>query len=268
MELQDLCFYLVILLANIVQGITGFAGTILAMPFALMLVGYDVAKPILNVLGFLSGVYVFLGNREKVNWGELKKIVAVMSCGILLGISVKELFAQSQEVLNILLGFFIIFLGLKGLKQCFQKPEDALESSAEAISSTAEENPMEGSPSLDATPEKKPLPWLLLFAGLVHGIFVSGGPLLIGYLSKIIPDKMAFRATISSVWIFLNAIIFFDDFRNGLWNTALIQQQIIAIPFLFVGMFLGTKLCKKMSQELFLKITYGLLVIAGCSLIL
>ena len=44
-------FLLVILLTNIIQGITGFAGTILAMPPGLMLVGYPVAKPVLNVLG-------------------------------------------------------------------------------------------------------------------------------------------------------------------------------------------------------------------------
>ena len=56
-------FFLVILLANIIQGITGFAGTILAMPPSLMLVGYSVAKPVLNVLGLLSGIYVFVGHR-------------------------------------------------------------------------------------------------------------------------------------------------------------------------------------------------------------
>ena len=48
--MKELLFYIVILLANIIQGITGFAGTILAMPFSLILVGYDVAKPVLNVL--------------------------------------------------------------------------------------------------------------------------------------------------------------------------------------------------------------------------
>lgn len=50
-------FFLIIFLTNIIQGITGFAGTILAMPPSLMLVGYNTAKPILNVLGLLSGVY-------------------------------------------------------------------------------------------------------------------------------------------------------------------------------------------------------------------
>ncbi len=54
--MNQVLFLLVILLANIIQGITGFAGTILAMPPSLMLVGYAVAKPVLNVLGLLSGV--------------------------------------------------------------------------------------------------------------------------------------------------------------------------------------------------------------------
>ena len=60
-------FLLVILLTNIIQGITGFAGTILAMPPGLMLVGYPVAKPVLNVLGLLSGIYVFTGNYKRGN---------------------------------------------------------------------------------------------------------------------------------------------------------------------------------------------------------
>ncbi|MFR6333328.1 MAG: hypothetical protein ACLUOI_34180 [Eisenbergiella sp.] len=72
-------FLLVILLTNIIQGITGFAGTILAMPPGLMLVGYPVAKPVLNVLGLLSGIYVFTGNYKSVCWKELRKIVAVMA---------------------------------------------------------------------------------------------------------------------------------------------------------------------------------------------
>ena len=61
-----IAFYIVIFLTNVIQGITGFAGTILAMPPGLMLVGYDVAKPILNLLGILAGIYVcLLHNGEK-----------------------------------------------------------------------------------------------------------------------------------------------------------------------------------------------------------
>ena len=56
--LESVLFLLVVFLTNIIQCITGFAGTVLAMPFSIMLVGYDVAKPVLNVLGLIASVYV------------------------------------------------------------------------------------------------------------------------------------------------------------------------------------------------------------------
>ena len=107
-------FLLVILVSNIIQGITGFAGTILAMPPSLMLVGYPVAKPVLNVLGLLSGIYVFAGHRRDVNWRELKKIVAVMTVGIVGGILIKEFFEGKEEILYRLLGIFVILLSVQG----------------------------------------------------------------------------------------------------------------------------------------------------------
>ena len=108
---------------------------------------------------------------------------------------------------------------------------------------------------------------LLVLAGIVHGIFVSGGPLLIGYLTKKIPDKVSFRATISTVWIFLNGMILADDIRMGLWNAELVKTQLIAIPFLLAGMFIGAKLYARMSQKLFMMITYLLLFISGVLLL-
>ena len=114
-------FLVVILLSNIIHGITGFAGTVLAMPFSLMLVGYGTAKPILNLLGLLAGIYVFVGNRQYVNWKELKKIVLVMAAGILCGTFIKGMFigTSREKILYIALGVFIIYLSVTGLLKQF-----------------------------------------------------------------------------------------------------------------------------------------------------
>lgn len=258
MEIGYILFFIIILLANIVQGITGFAGTILAMPFALLLVGYDIAKPILNVLGLLSGIYVFLYNKDKVNWKELKKIVVIMAVGILAGIGLKGFFAESEDLLYKLLGAFVVFLGVQGLYKSLKSEKEDAQETQEIQEVLVESEELKS--------EEKPQTILLILAGIVHGIFVAGGPLLIGYLSKIIKDKMEFRATISTVWIFLNTIILFDDLRLGLWNFDLFTTLAIAVPFLFVGMKIGTILYHKMSQALFMKITYILLMISGVSL--
>lgn len=250
--INNILFLLVILLSNVIQGITGFAGTILAMPPSLMLVGYPVAKPVLNVLGLLSGIYVFAGNYKRVCWKELKKIVAVMAVGIIGGILIKGLFEGKDQILYKLLGVFIIFLSVQGWLS-LQKGGKKQESGAEAQAPANGDSPV--------------LYLILALAGIAHGIFVSGGPLLISYLTKKIQDKVSFRATISTVWVFLNSMILVDDIRAGLWNAQLCKIQLISIPFLLLGMFVGGKLYARMSQRLFMMITYVLLFISGISLL-
>lgn len=238
MSIEKILFFVVIFLANIIQGITGFAGTVLAMPFSINLVGYQVAKPVLNVLGLLSGIYVFVGNWKNVKWRELLKIVLIMTGGIIVGIIIKGAFEGKEQLLYKGLGIFIILMATSGLAK-MKKPAES---------------------QRDTT-------ILLPIAGIVHGIFVSGGPLLISYLTTKIKDKLTFRATISTVWIFLNSMILIDDIRNGYWTMSLLKTQLIAIPFLFGGMFIGGCLVKRMSQEKFMKLTYILLVISGMSLL-
>lgn len=243
--IRTVLFLLVIFAANIMQGITGFAGTILAMSPGLLLVGYNVAKPVLNVLTILSGGYVFLGNVKHVNWKELGKIVAWMTAGILAGSYIHSLFAGQEAVLQKFLGVFVVFLALQGFYKTFRAAKGAAE-----------------------PPRESPAAVLLLpAAGIVHGIFVSGGPLLVSYLTRKNLDKVTFRATVSTVWVFLNTIVLIDDIRTGLWNPSLLKVQLVSIPFLLAGMVVGGKLYAKMSQELFMKISYVLLLISGISLL-
>lgn len=234
---EILWFGAVIFIANIIQGITGFAGTILAMPPSLMLVGYTTAKPILNVLGLLSGVYVFIGNRNNVSFVELKRTVLFMGTGIFIGIFVKGFLAGREHILYTLLGIFVILIAIQGLySQLFIKK---------------------------TSKEKKYAILLLPVAGIVHGIFVSGGPLLIGYLSERLKDKTIFRATVSTVWIILNGLILCDDICLGLWDLHQIKILFITIPCLLGGMKLGSIMYGSMSQKTFMRLTYILLLCSG-----
>lgn len=247
MTLNYILFYLVILLCNIMHGITGFAGTILAMPFSIMLVGYDVAKPVLNVLAILSGVYIFVGRRKSVNWKELAKIVIVMALGIFAGIYIHGLFVGREQLLYKLLGIFVIALSVQGLWKSLRPAGQAPVAQGRAAGLL--------------------LDLVLVAAGIVHGLFVAGGPLLTSYMTKKNLGKESFRATISTCWVFLNTLILVSDIRAGLWTPELVLVQLISIPFLLAAMWIGSRLVAKMSQQLFMKITYVLLFISGLSLI-
>ena len=229
-------------MTNIIQGITGFAGTMLAMPPSVMFVGFDTAKPILNALGLLSGIYIVAANRKSVNKKEFLKIVAVMSLGMLAGFALCSVLAGRERVMYIMLGTVVILTAVSGIYKTFLKKGGG-HSHGQAVSAV-----------------------LLIAAGVTHGLFVCGGPLLVSYMTGKVGDKQEFRATLSACWIVLNGIILTDDIRAGLWNKNMLLLFCISAVILFAAMFIGSLLCKKMSRGLFMKITYILLIVSGALL--
>lgn len=249
--MKEILFYLVVLLTNVIQGISGFAGTVIAMPFSLRLVGMDVAVPVLNVLGLLSGIYVFAGNRKHVDGQVIKRVLTVMVPAVVAGILVRRWLSGHPGILYTVLGIVVTATALFGLWKTLLKKKDG----AEGTQAPAEK------------PQNSAIGILILAAsGLVHGMFVCGGPLLISYLAVRLKDKTAFRATISTVWIILNGIILVSQVLTGAWNLDLLRVQLISVPFLLAGMLLGSVLYKRMSQRAFTILTYVLLLTAGLSL--
>jgi len=48
---------------------------------------------------------------------------------------------------------------------------------------------------------------ILIMAGVIHGMFVSGGSLLVIYAVYTFKDKNIFRATLAPVWVILNTFL-------------------------------------------------------------
>ena len=76
-----------------------------------------------------------------------------------------------------------------------------------------------------------------------------------------------FRATVAPVWVVLNFFLMVTQFRSGLVGTADIRLICISILPLLIATWLGKKLVCKVSQKVFLNLTYILLLISGVSLI-
>lgn len=261
--LNVILFCIVIFLSNIIQGITGFAGTILAMPFSIMLVGYATAQPILNFLGLLSGIIFMIGGRHEIRWQEMGRVLLFMAAGIVFGFFLRDGIAGSKHVLMLALSCAVILIGAAGLIKELPAEDTELLRALEAdLTEPGKKHPRAG------RIVHRLLSDLLLFAaGIIHGVFISGGPLLISYLSKRIRDKAAFRATISTVWVFLNGMIFATDAAEGYYSSHVITLQIITVLFCMAGLNFGSFLYRRMSQKVFFLITDGLLIAAGVSLL-
>ena len=230
-------YFIIILLSNTIQGITGFAGTVLAMPFCILLLGIDTAKPVLNILTILACAMIVVKSYKHIVWKEFLKMTGIMLIGVFIGEFIYSIF--SVDSLLIIYAIFVILIALKGI---FIKKEYDLN---EGI-----------------------LIGIILAAGVIHGMFISGGPLLIIYAVKKIKDKESFRATLSPVWIVLNTYILIKQLIFGVITTTVMTTVFIGIPALIIGVIIGGRLASKMSQKAFLNLSYVLLLISGLSLIL
>ena len=108
---------------------------------------------------------------------------------------------------------------------------------------------------------------VLLAAGVIHGMFVSGGALLVIYAVQVLKDKNEFRATVAPVWVVLNTFMMITQYRSGLFTTENVQLIAVSILPLFLATWLGGKLAQRLNQNVFLNLTYILLIISGVSLV-
>lgn len=240
--LNKILFLIVVFLSNIIQCITGFAGTVLAMPFSVMLVGFDTARPVLNVLGLLASVFVFAVGFRHIDKKEFLKISGVMAVGIAAGIFLKDMLQGFDRALYITLGLLVIAFAVMNAVSFYSKKERRqMPKVLENI--------------------------LLLAAGTVHGIFVCGGPLLVTYASVKLPEKEKFRSTLSAVWIILNGIIAVSDFSKGAFTGGTLTVTVWSVAVLAAALILGNLIYKKMSRKAFLNLTYVLMIISGISLL-
>lgn len=235
--MKEFVFLIVLFFANVIQAITGFAGTVLAMPPSIFLLGMNDAKVVLNIMALISGFLIAVSGFKKIQWKELLKMIVFMLAGMAGGVAICT-FVESNSLLLRIYGIIIVLIALKNI---FIKKELDLPKWALII--------------------------VLLLAGIVHGMFVSGGALLVIYAVQVIKDKEEFRATVAPVWVVLNSILMVTQITQGQFNSGNIRLIIVSIIPLLAATWLGTKIARKVSQKMFLYITYVLLLISGCSLI-
>lgn len=229
--------FLVLFFANGIQAITGFAGTLLAMPPCIRLIGADNAKTVLNLLAQASCLMILLGSARSVNWRELGKMLVLMLAGMAAGI-----WLYRALPLDFLLTAYGVLIVLIALQKLFW-------------------------PGLFPA-RGRWLTGIVPLAGVVHGMFVSGGALLVVYAVGALPRKEEFRATMAAVWFILGFFLTAAQVQGGAAAPGVLRLTALCMVPMALGTWLGGRLVKRISQDVFMKITYVLLAISGVLAIL
>ena len=237
--LYDILFILIIFISNIIQTITGFAGTVLAMPLSLKLEGADTAKPVLNLVAMVVCVYIVVTHIKDIDWKHFLIILLSVGAGFGAGFAI-ELIPMDTKILLYIYASLVIVIAIAFFFIDFEKIN---------------------------------LPkWLMIIflflGGIMHKLYVSGGPFVVIYALHELKDKNKFRATLSLLWIILNSMLFTTHMINGLFTSHVWILFGIGAGATILSLVIGSFIAPKLSKKVFMKITCVLLLISGVTLFL
>lgn len=228
----------VIFFSHTIESITGFGGVVLSFPFALAVIGnIEQVKIILSILAWILAVYFAITKFKNILWPQFFTIILISGLGMPIGMIIFK--TLDTQILKKVLGGFII-----------------LSSALQLIKIFGSNNKIVSLPDF--------LNYGFLFlGGIVHGAFASGGPLVVIYTTKKIPEKGQFRATLCLLWTTLNSILIVQYLIENKLTAKIGFDLLFLIPFTVAGIFFGEIIHKKVDECLFKKIVTSLLLAVG-----
>jgi len=105
------------------------------------------------------------------------------------------------------------------------------------------------------------------FSGILGGLTTFYAPPIITFLISINLDKEFFIRTTATMYFFASIPLYSSMLYHGLGNYYdLIMSLVLVVPAI-IGQFFGSKIRKKMSNEIFQKLILIILIIIGFSLL-
>lgn len=246
---------LVVFITHALEAITGFGCTVLALPFITGLLGVQVGVPILAAIAWLLALYIVITKFRWIVFKEFFTILLFVALGMPLGMYAFK--TWNPGALKKALAVFIVISAAWQLWRRFKPPRGSV-SRSQATCPAAPRSELP--PSFWA---KWPYFLLLIVGGIVHGAFASGGPLVVLYASKALPDKGNFRATLCLLWTTLNTVLLVNYLASGILSGPVLAGIGSMIPFLVAGIFVGEKVHDRANADFFGKLVFTVLLITG-----
>ena len=218
------------------EAITGFGGTVIALAMGAQLLPIQTLVPILVPLSVCLGIVMVWRHRGHIDRPLLLQVVLPgMLTGTAVGYAIKPWLNES--LMRELFGLLIVWFAGRELWRMH-------------FASTVQSRPL----------------WLTMgitgMAGITHGLFASGGPLLVYALSGLALNKASFRITLIMVWLILDGMLMAAFWFDGRLLPAL-PLVAVYLPVIGIGVWVGEWLHHRVSEERFRVAIYGLLLITG-----
>jgi len=230
-----------IFIAWTIEAMSGFGSIVIALSLGALLLPIEFMLPVLVTLNVLTSSWLVWRHRARIDGRLLlRTVLPGMLMGTVLGVLLQGLVPGAA----LKAGFAVFVLGF-ALRELWVLSRGGVRSSHPPLQTQM----------------------LVAAAGVTHGLFASGGPLLVHALAGRQLDKATFRATMIAVWLTLNLVLCLTFTAQGkiLPNLGLIAA---CVPVIVAAVWLGSRLHHHLDEEKFRVMVYWLLAAVGVALLL
>lgn len=240
-----LLFAVVIFLSYGVQTVAGFGSMLICVTLGAHLLDIQELVTLAVPVSILQTSYIVARHHDKIDRDLLlKRVLPLMALGTVIG-----LFAFASVAgpwLRIAFGAMILVLASRELWMM------------RAAAADVERPPPSKIASVTA----------IFGAGLIHGVFATGGPLLVYAIGREGLDKHRFRATLSAVWLALSLVLVSFFAIEGRYSAEVGFNLLVLVPAVPFGIGLGEILHARVNERRFKGVVWVLLIAAAVSLLL
>jgi uncharacterized membrane protein YfcA len=229
---------LILLFAYFVRGISGFGSGLIGVPLLALLLPLTFVVPLVLLTDFVASAILGRSTRKHIRWDEIRFLLPTSALGVVVGTTL--LIGLPEKPLLIVLGVFVLVFGIR----------NALDLHSE--------RPIARGWALPAG----------FVGGTVSGLFGTGGPPYVIYLSHRIRNKSELRATFSGLFLVeggLRVVVFL--MAGLLWQPLLLWAVPVSLPLLATGLYLGNRVHLGLTPTQMVRIIGVLLLVSGTSLL-
>jgi hypothetical protein len=227
----------VLLLAYFIRGIAGFGSGLIAVPLLALMFPLTLVVPFILLLDFTASLLLGGLNLRKVRWDEAGPLIPFGLIGVALGTTL--LVNLPKAPLLMALAVFVLIFAIRSL--------------------------------LNLHGEKPVSRWWAapasLAGGTVGGLFGTGGPPYVIYLSHRLKDKGELRATFSGVF-FLEGLFRIASFLTAglLMSAEVWQSYAMGLPIALLALYAGSHVHTGITQAQMTRLIGILLLVSSVSL--
>lgn len=232
----------IVLLAFFTEAVVGFGSTVLSVTLGAHWMPIEVILPSLVPVNMvLSMVLVARSFRSVDVKLLLRRVAPLVALGALAGMALFRF--QSGRGLRLGFAVFVVTLATAELVRGIRATQQTAKLGA--IPSTV----------------------LLVMGGVAHGLFGSGGPLVVYVTGRELEGKTRFRATLSALWIALNGALIVNYALSHMLTRESLRGSLLLLPTVPLAVLVGEWVHRRVAERRFRVAVWCVLLVAGMALL-